>query len=254
MAKREGVNIILTPLLSVTLEKTIEFPVQLDSPVTANLRLENTTNAPVAYKIQTTAPLNYIYMPGYGTLKAQDTQGWLITLKKPMADPPPSTDRFRVMATQGFRVQGFSCLTQGLGSQPLPSGVRMTFTRFVEPGRVCLITYGPDVGKICTIVDVVDDRRALIDGPLTGVVRQTIPYKRLRLTDLRVEVDRGCSTDSLAQALEDDSTLSKWEETTWAKKLAAKKRRANLTDLERFKVMVARKKKSRVIKDAIKKK
>jgi len=80
MAKREGVNIILTPLLSVTLEKTIEFPVQLDSPVTANLRLENTTNAPVAYKIQTTAPLNYIYMPGYGTLKAQDTQGWLVSV------------------------------------------------------------------------------------------------------------------------------------------------------------------------------
>jgi ribosomal protein L14E/L6E/L27E len=30
------------------------------------------------------------------------------------------------------------------------------FSRYVEIGRVCLITNGPDSGKLCVIVDVVD--------------------------------------------------------------------------------------------------
>lgn len=33
------------------------------------------------------------------------------------------------------------------------------FTRFVEIGRVALINYGPDEGKLCTIIDVVDGNK-----------------------------------------------------------------------------------------------
>jgi large subunit ribosomal protein L14e len=42
--------------------------------------------------------------------------------------------------------------------------------------------------------------------------------------------------------------LAKWESTSWAKKLAAKKTRANLGDFDRFKVMVARKSKAAAVK------
>lgn len=35
----------------------------------------------------------------------------------------------------------------------------MTFSRFVEVGRVALINYGPNQGKLCTIIDVVDENR-----------------------------------------------------------------------------------------------
>ena len=67
---------------------------------------------------------------------------------------------------------------------------QQVFSRYVEIGRVCLINYGPDQGKLCTIIDVVDSNKALIDGPkdLTGVVRQMIPFKRLSLTDLIAKV------------------------------------------------------------------
>ena len=41
----------------------------------------------------------------------------------------------------------------------------MTFKRFVEVGRVALINYGPDNNKLCTIIDVVDQTRVLVDGP-----------------------------------------------------------------------------------------
>ena len=67
---------------------------------------------------------------------------------------------------------------------------QQVFSRYVEIGRVCLINYGPDQGKLCTSIDVVDSNKALIDGPkdLTGVVRQMIPFKRLSLTDLIAKV------------------------------------------------------------------
>lgn len=33
------------------------------------------------------------------------------------------------------------------------------FQRFVEIGRIVLIQYGPDAGKLATIVDIVDQNR-----------------------------------------------------------------------------------------------
>ena len=38
----------------------------------------------------------------------------------------------------------------------------MGFTRFVEVGRVVLINYGPDAGKIATIVDILDSKRVRV--------------------------------------------------------------------------------------------
>ena len=64
----------------------------------------------------------------------------------------------------------------------------MSFTRFVEVGRVALITYGPDTGKLCTIVNIIDHNRVLVDGPenVTGCHRHQISVKRIMLTDLTV--------------------------------------------------------------------
>ena len=78
----------------------------------------------------------------------------------------------------------------------------MTFTRFVEVGRVALVNYGPETGKLCTIIDVVDQTRALIDGPtkLTGVSRQIITLKRLSLTDIKVKIGLNARQKSLEKA------------------------------------------------------
>jgi large subunit ribosomal protein L14e len=64
----------------------------------------------------------------------------------------------------------------------------MVYTRFVELGRVALINYGPDEGKICVVIDVQDGKKALVDGPesKTGVARQIIGIKRLSLTDIKL--------------------------------------------------------------------
>ena len=39
------------------------------------------------------------------------------------------------------------------------------YKRFVEIGRVALINDGPDQGKLCVIVDVVDQRRVSRPAP-----------------------------------------------------------------------------------------
>ena len=71
---------------------------------------------------------------------------------------------------------------------PLLAGAMTVFKRFVEIGRVVLISYGPDAGKLATIVDVIDANRVLLDGPekLTGVHRHEINIKRITLTDYKV--------------------------------------------------------------------
>ena len=125
----------------------------------------------------------------------------------------------------------------------------MTFTRFVEVGRIVLINYGPEAGKLATIIDIVDQNKCLIDGPanITGVARQVISYKRIALTDLKVKVSRNARSKTLNAAWTEGDIMAKWEASSWAKKLSAKKRRAGLSDFDRFKVMVAKKQRSSII-------
>jgi large subunit ribosomal protein L14e len=113
------------------------------------------------------------------------------------------------------------------------------FTRFVEVGRVGLINYGPDEGKLCTILDVIDQNRVLVDGPSTetGVQRQVLTLKRISLTDLKVPLD-GPSPRLryLTKKFREAEILAKWNKSAWAKKRAARAAKANLTDFERFKL------------------
>uniref|UniRef100_A0A2K5MKT3 Large ribosomal subunit protein eL14 n=1 Tax=Cercocebus atys TaxID=9531 RepID=A0A2K5MKT3_CERAT len=59
----------------------------------------------------------------------------------------------------------------------------MVFRRFVEVGRVAYVSFGPHAGKLVAIVDVIDQNRALVDGPCTQVRRQAMPFKCMQLTD-----------------------------------------------------------------------
>ncbi|KAL7526839.1 hypothetical protein ACHAXR_006547 [Thalassiosira sp. AJA248-18] len=130
----------------------------------------------------------------------------------------------------------------------------MGFSRYVEVGRVVFINHGPDAGKLATVIDIVDQNKCLIDGPeeITGVSRQAISFKRIALTDLKVNIQRNARAKTLKAAWKEGDTLAKWESTQWAKKLDSKKKRASLSDFDRFKVMVAKKQKSRIIAQKIK--
>ncbi|TPX51579.1 hypothetical protein SeMB42_g00135 [Synchytrium endobioticum] len=122
------------------------------------------------------------------------------------------------------------------------------FQRYVEVGRVVLINYGPDCGKIAVIVDIVDHSRVLIDGPTTDVERQVLSFKRMTLTPIKVDnVPRATGTVYLKSLLTNQDIWGKWQKTAWAKKMLRRKVRSTLTDFDRFRIMVAKKERRAII-------
>merc|ERR1740138_429122 len=69
-----------------------------------------------------------------------------------------------------------------------------------------------------------------------------MPIRRLSLTDLKAAIPRGAREKTLKLALQKDDIMGNWEKTSWAKKLSAKKTRSEMNDFDRFKLMVAKKK------------
>merc|ERR1712071_72175 len=123
----------------------------------------------------------------------------------------------------------------------------MTYKRFVEIGRVAYIAFGTDKNKLCVIVDVIDQNRVLVDGPCSDVKRKALNLKALHLTKFVVKIPHSAHTGFVTKAWKKAEITSKWEETTWAKKIAQKNKRANLTDFDRFKLMKAVQAKNRLV-------
>ena len=112
----------------------------------------------------------------------------------------------------------------------------MSFTQFVEIGRLCLISYGPLADELALIVDIIDDKRVLIDVlRRKDQTRQVIPVKRIRLTDFHVKIERGAPAADVEKAVADEKLIAKFEATKWAKRLAAQKAKLEMNDFQRFK-------------------
>ncbi|CAL3964170.1 unnamed protein product [Diplocarpon coronariae] len=124
--------------------------------------------------------------------------------------------------------------------------IKASSWRLVEVGRVVLIADGPSEGKLATIVEIIDHKRALVDGPSTdsktAVPRQSIALSHVVLTPLVLEsLPRGARTGIVKAHWTKAGVEAKWQESAWAKKRNQKERRKALTDFERFKVMRLRK-------------
>ena len=120
----------------------------------------------------------------------------------------------------------------------------------MESGRVAFINFGEDYGKMVTIVDVADENRVLVDAE--DFPRMILPLKRLSLTRMKIPLSRGARTGTLIKAARKAQLAEKWAETPIAKKLVKRNLRANLTDLQRFQVMINRKQRSQAIKKRVK--
>ncbi|XP_059171120.1 large ribosomal subunit protein eL14-like [Physella acuta] len=123
----------------------------------------------------------------------------------------------------------------------------MPYNRFVEIGRVAYVAHGDDKGKLVAIVDVIDQNRALVDGPCSGVGRKDLNFKALHLTQFTINIGPSARSGTVKKAWEKEEITKKWEQSTWAKKLATAQRRAELTDFERFKLMKAKQARNRLI-------
>ncbi|KAH9830096.1 60S ribosomal protein L14 [Rhodofomes roseus] len=128
------------------------------------------------------------------------------------------------------------------------------FKRFVEVGRVVLLTSGPQAGHIAVIAEIIDHNRAIVDGPTTGVPRQSFPYRHLTLTPfVLTKLPRAAGSGIIRKHLEKEGTIEKWNKSAWAQKREAVEKRRKLNDFERFCVVLAKKQRRDTVRKAVKK-
>ncbi|KAG0683457.1 hypothetical protein C6P40_000093 [Pichia californica] len=117
--------------------------------------------------------------------------------------------------------------------------------RLVQVGRIVLVQ-----NKLASIVEIIDQKRVLIDGP--SVARQSISLGRVVLTPLVLEtLPRGAKTGIVTKKWAAAEIDAKWEKTSWAKKIAQRERRSQLSDFERFQVLVLKKQRNFAVKKAL---
>ena len=122
--------------------------------------------------------------------------------------------------------------------------------RLVEVGRVVLINQGKNAGKLAAIVEIIDYKRALIDGP--NCPRHGVTLNRVTLTPhVGANVPRGAGHAAIVKKWESSDIESKWAASSWAKKIARTQRRRELSDFERFQVSVLRKQRAYNVRKAV---
>lgn len=98
------------------------------------------------------------------------------------------------------------------------------------------------------IVDILDQNRVLIEGGSSPIRRQVMNIKRIALTNFVLpDIKRGEETAKVQAAYKSEDIDAKFAATAWGKKLDSRAKRAQQDDFGRFKVMVARMKKSKLV-------
>lgn len=79
----------------------------------------------------------------------------------------------------------------------------------------------------------------MVDGPLTGVPRHSIPFRRLTLTDFKIAIPKGARQKTLKAAFTKGDIAKKFAATRTGLKLAQRAKRATVNDFDRYKIMIA---------------
>ena len=80
-----------------------------------------------------------------------------------------------------------------------------------------------------------------------------MPIRWLSLTDFKIDIGRGACARVVKEVLNKSGVVESWKNTAWAKKLAARETKKNLTDFERFRVMIAKKRTNHAINTQVNK-
>ena len=110
--------------------------------------------------------------------------------------------------------------------------------RYVEIGRMVLISFGPSQGKFGIIIDILDKNRYLIDGPLG---RQIINSKRLKISKIKIKIGRSINSRKINEILRSQGLIKQWEMSKWMQKKRKIEKIEKMNDFEKFKYMLGKK-------------
>ncbi|KAF2689578.1 hypothetical protein K458DRAFT_358454 [Lentithecium fluviatile CBS 122367] len=116
--------------------------------------------------------------------------------------------------------------------------------RYVEVGRVAIFKDGEYEGRLAAIVEIIDHKRVLVDGPSENgaVPRHAAALAHLSLTPIVLpKLPRGTGVGTVKSAWAKAEVDKNWAGSTWAKKRTQFQKRKQLNDFERFKVLKLRK-------------
>jgi len=113
----------------------------------------------------------------------------------------------------------------------------------LEIGRLVYITFGPSIGKIGFVLDIVDEKRILIDGPCG---RQIINIKRIMLTTIKKNINPKINSREIHKIIKQNDILKSWYKNK-GKIIMKRNYVKNLTDYDRFKYMIGKKHYARLI-------
>lgn len=116
---------------------------------------------------------------------------------------------------------------------------------------MAMVSFGAEYGKLVVITDVVDQNKALIDRP--DEARRVMNFKRLNITDFKIDIPRCAKKTVLKKAIEDSDVFNKFAASGWGKKIAKREARAAQNDLDRYKSTVAKIKRSAVVRRTVNK-
>ncbi|KAI0522284.1 ribosomal protein L14-domain-containing protein [Xylaria bambusicola] len=127
--------------------------------------------------------------------------------------------------------------------------------RTVEVGRLVLINNGPFAGRIAAIVEIISEKRVLVDGPSSDeklvVPKGPIALSDVFLTDLSLEIPRALRTSTLKTFWEKGEIDKKWLASKWAQRAQRTERRKALTDFQRFQLLRAKKQQRYEVRKAL---
>ncbi|XP_034122474.1 uncharacterized protein LOC117580200 isoform X3 [Drosophila guanche] len=123
----------------------------------------------------------------------------------------------------------------------------MPFERFVQTGRIAKASAGPLKGRLVAIVDVIDQNRVLVDGPLTGVPRQEYRLNNLHLTKYRIKFPFTAPTRIVRKAWTESDLKAQWKVSPWSVKAQNICKRSQLNDFDRFKLRYAKRQRNKLL-------
>ncbi|XP_038717548.1 60S ribosomal protein L14-2-like [Tripterygium wilfordii] len=78
------------------------------------------------------------------------------------------------------------------------------------------------------VIAMIWDEIAQLINALIKLQRTQMNFKRLSLTDIKIEINRVPRKKNLIEAMEKADVKNKWENSSWGRKLIVQKRRASL--------------------------